>query len=906
MSAPPRLAVRWLERRLHPDERQELIGDLNEQFQRRVDSQGERRARWWFWRETLALSWGFQMHRRDIVSATHERTRGRWFLWNAASDWRYAWRSLWAARGATLAALLTLTFSLGLSTAVFSLTNSLLLRPLPYPDADRLVRLAEAQAPRGPSATSRVPVLPESGGTLTDMAAGQFIERSTTLQAVTPYSTTQQPVTTPAGPEQRLTAEVGTSFFDLLGVAPRRGRLFVQTDGQRESPPAVVISESLWRDTLGSREDVIGSSILIDRTAHVVVGVAAGAVRFPEPGVDVWIAGRWRWPTPGGRRSLVMSLDVIGRLAPGATIESAMLEARQLAGQIAASDPGFLEGLDVPVPQFRIRGLQDDLVQPVRPALLALSLGMLLVLIAAAANLVNLVLARSTARHREMAVRLTLGAGRWRIVRPLLFEQLLLAGLGAFAGGVMAALLLKSAPALAPASLSRLAAVQFDAGSLLFTGTVALVIAVVVGLLPVWQMPHTNLRDLSSSGRTLVGRYTVSSEAVRRLLVAGQVALSVVLLVGAALLGRTMWALTRVDPGYDGAHALTFQVGLPDLIFREPERQAAFFDQLLTRLRQHPEVQHAGASSTLPLNLVGFSGNFFIEGRPRPADPAEFPRAHKIAVTPGYLPAVGTQIVSGRGFEHTDTSTSEPVALIDEALAARYFPGQSPLGQRIDFLRQMRKVVGVVESIKQNDVKAADEPVLYFPAAQMPAVFAFNSLTGGVAVRTSGDPMDLAPFVRTAVKEVDPTVPVHALARLEDRLSDTFAAPRFYSLALGLFATLALVVSVLGVYGVLSYAVERRQMEFGVRRALGGDERHILLLVLRQATTFVAIGVAVGTTLALVGSGVLRSLLFGVQPLDPLTFVAAALVVWAIGLGAAGIPAWRAMRIDPARTLRAD
>lgn len=906
MSAPPRLALQWLERRLHPDERQELIGDLTEQFHQRVAREGERRARRWFWREALSLGVGFGLHRRDVISQTHERTRGRWLLWNAASDWRYAWRSLWGSRGATVAALLTLTFSLGLSTAVFSLTNSLLLRPLPYPNADRLVRLSEAQPERGPAATSSTPVLPPTGGSLTDTAIGQFIDNATTIEAVTPYDTGLRPVTTPQGAQQRATAEVGVAFFDLFGIAPRRGRMFVQSDGTREAPPSVVLSESFWREALDSRDDIIGSTLMIDRTLHVVVGVAAGTIRFPEPGIDLWIAGRWRWPPPGARRNVSMSIDVIARLAPGATIDTASRETAQIAGYIAAADPGFLDGLHVQVPQFRVRRLQDDLVQPVRPALLALTIGMALVLLAAAANLVNLALARSTARHREMAVRLTLGAGRWRIVRPLLFEQLLLSGLGAAGGAFLAWALLRSAPTFAPASLSRLADVRLDGWSLVFTAATALVIGVVVGLLPAWQMPGANLRDLSSSGRALVGRHAVSAEAVRRLLVGAQVALAVVLLVGASLLGRTMWALTSVDPGYQGAHALTFQVGLPDLIFREPERQTAFFDRVLTRLRQHPEVVAAGASSTLPLNSVGFSGSFFVEGRPRPADPATFPRAYSVSLTPGYLAAVGTQVVKGRGIQDSDATTSEPVVLIDESLARKYFADEEPLGQRVEVLRMARRIVGVVRSIKQRSVTAADEPVLYMPATQVPAVFAFSSITGGIAVRTTGDPMNVVPFVRTAIKEVDASVPVHAVARLEDRLGETFAAPRFYSITLGIFASLSLVVAVLGVYGVLSYSVERRRIEFGVRRALGGDERHILLLVLRQATTFVALGIVCGTAVALVGVGLLRSLLFGVEPLDPVTFGVAAIVVWLVGLGAAGVPAWRAMRIDPARTLRAD
>lgn len=280
--------------------------------------------------------------------------------------------------------------------------------------------------------------------------------------------------------------------------------------------------------------------------------------------------------------------------------------------------------------------------------------------------------------------------------------------------------------------------------------------------------------------------------------------------------------------------------------------------------------------------------------------------ANKISISPGYLAAVGTQLLRGRSFTAADSATAEPVALIDQSLASRYFAGEEPIGQRVEYYRKMWRIVGVVESIKQRDVTAADQPALYFPTLQLDGFASFNRMAGGFAVRTTGDPLDLVPFVRSVVKETDPAVPVHAAARLEDRLSETFAAPRFYSLALGLFALLALAVSILGVYGVLSYSVERRQVEFGVRRALGGDERHIVWLILRQASAFMAIGLTLGIIAAGLGAGLLRSLLFGVEPVDPLTFAAAALVVWVVGLTAAAVPAWRAMRIDPARILRAD
>ena len=903
MSAPPRWAERWLERRLHPDERAEVLGDLAEQYQQRAASLGPRAARAWYWRQALALAVGFGIHRRDIVSTDHERTRGRWFLSNAVSDLRYAVRSLVASRGSTTVALLTLALSLGLSTAVFSLTNSLLLRPLPYPDADRLVRLAEARPAFGP--TPGAPALPEAGGDASDMAIGQFMSMKT-LNAVVPYDVMGRNVTTPKGTEQRKTAEVGGSFFDVIGGIPLRGRLMVKDDSSPDAPPSVVISESFWREVLDGREDIAGQSLVVDDKPYRVLGVAGGEVRFPETGVDVWLAGQWKWPQPGPRRMFQMWSSVIGRLAPGESVERASAEVKQVAGRIASADPAFLEGADVPVPVFRVRALQADMVQPLRPALLALTVGMALVLVAACANLINLLLARSTARHREMAVRLTLGASRWRVVRPLLFEQLVLAFGGAVAGGLLAWWLLRVLPAVAPSALARLVDVEFDVWSLGFASGVALFIGTVVGLLPAWQLPGASLRDLSAAGRVMVWRRVMSAESFRRVLVAGQVALAVMLMVGATLLGRTLWSLTRVDPGYRGAHAMTFQVGLPDLIFRQPERQFGFFDQLLTRVAQNPNVVAIGASSTLPLNQVGSSGSFGIEGRPKPVPPEPWPRANKIAVTPGYLAAVGTKILRGRGITAEDSVSAEPVVLIDQTTADTYFKRQEPLGQRIDFIRKMWRIVGIVEAIKQRDVTAPSDAALYFPSVQLPAVFAFNRLTGGVAVRSTGDAMDLVPSIRSTMKEIDATVPLHAVERLDERLSQTFAEPRFYSLVLGLFATLALVTSVLGIYGVLSYSVERRQLEFGVRRALGGDERHILVLVLSQAAALVAVGIAVGLGVSVAGTGLLRSLLFGVDALDVATFIATAVSALAIGLAASAVPAWRALRVNPARALRAD
>lgn len=367
-----------------------------------------------------------------------------------------------------------------------------------------------------------------------------------------------------------------------------------------------------------------------------------------------------------------------------------------------------------------------------------------------------------------------------------------------------------------------------------------------------------------------------------------------------------MLSLFAVNPGFRGDRALTFQVGLPEGIWREPGRQETFFAGVLERIARHPDVTAAGVASTLPLHSVGSAGSFQREGQPRPSTPDEWPRAINVAVTPDYFAAIGTRIVRGRGITASDTNGAEMVAVIDEALARQYFPGEEPIGQRIIWARWTFTIVGIAESIKQRSVTLDAQPVFYKAAAQLPPLLAFNSYSGGIAVRTTGDPLDLASFVRTAVADVDAGSPVFNVMRLDDRLHATFAEPRFYALVFGLFAALTLITSVLGVYGVLSFAVERRRVEFGVRRALGAEGRHVFGLVLRQALGLVLIGLIAGAAVAAIGAGVLRTLLFGVEPIDLVSFTAAALGVTIVGLAAAWLPARVAVRADPVKALRSE
>jgi predicted permease len=896
------LATRWLESRLHPDERDELIGDLVEQFRQRAETD-PRAARRWYWQQALALTWRFSLSRRDVISTTYERTRGRWALGTAVTDWRYAWRSLWASRGFLIIALLSMTFGIGLATAVFSLVDGILLKPLPYPHADRIVRLSESSSPTGVLALMRaMDDSPQKIG-LSDTAIGVWTTSSRSLEAMTPISTADENVTTAHGVQHIETATVGSAFFDLLGAEALLGRAFTPADEPRGAPPAAVVSETFWKQALDARPDVVGSLLTIENDSWTIVGVVAGPIVFPESGIDVWKAGQWTWPAPGSRRNFFTSFDTIARLRPGVTIDTATAEAATVAQRLAAA-AAESSGAPVPASTLHVRRLLDDITAPVRGALLTLLVGMALVLGAACLNLANLLVARNAVRQREIAVRLVLGASRWRILRPLIFEQLALGAAGTLAGGLLGWWIVRALPVVAPANLPRLSDVRFSLSSLAFASAVSFVTAIGAGLWPARQfVAGSGHRLLSRAG---LGARATPAELVRRGLVVTEIALAAALLVGAVLIGRSLVHLISVNPGYRPGGAVTFQVALPEGSWREAGREHRFFDALVERLRQHPAVVAAGTSTVLPFMPSG-KGNFTIQGRPRSTNPADNPLALHKMVSPGFLRAMGTRVLRGRDFTDADSTDAEKVAIVDETLVRAYFPNEDPIGQMVEWsARRVWKVVGVVEASHQGQMSSPVQPTLYLPAAQLPDVLAYNGSTGGVALRATGDPLDVVPAVRSIVQELEPGTPIVNVMRLEDRIDQTFAEPRFFTIALMMFAWLALATAVLGVYGVLSYAVERRRVEFGVRRALGAEARHIAALVLRQGLVLSLAGLAAGLVAAALGAGVMRSLLFGIRPLDPSTFVVVAGCIVAIAAAASWQPARRALNVDPAQALRND
>jgi putative ABC transport system permease protein len=811
---------------------------------------------------------------------------------NAAADWRMARRSLAGSLLFAAVALGTLTIAIGLSTAVFSLVSGVLLRPLPYPGSERLVRLAELRR-------DRVPTIPRVGGELAAGTIGLWTRQTATLDAIVPHASSGQTVGFGGVHEQVSVASVGGKFFDLLGVTPVQGRLFGPADDLSTASPVAVVSRRFWMQQLGQRSDAVGSALTIESVPHEIIGIVPPTVVLPTPEVDVWIPGRWTWPDPGerergGRPNISISLGVIARLRPGTSLEAVRLEGQRVLRTVATADPAFFDGT-VPIPELRVVPLRDDIVADTRPALHALLAGMALVLVAACASLANLLVARNRARARDLAIRFTLGATRVRLLRPLVFEQLVLVGSGTVLGGLQGWGILRGLPALVAPTLPRIAEVRFDWLALATASTAAVVTALAVGLRPSWARGDADLRTRSGS---------TSVETLRTVLVAGQVALAVILLVGASLIGQSLWRLLQTNPGYQPEGALTFQVAL------SPESRAQgltrFHDALLDRLVRLPGVTAAGVASSLPLHAEGMRGSFQIAGVPRPTDRADFPRAQMHMISADYHRALGMRLVSGRPFDKRDDLHSGLVVLVEETLARRYFNGDA-VGKRVHALGSRTwTIVGVVEPLKVGSVNGADEPILFFHNRQIGEALAFDRLSGGVVVRTDADPELLVPTVRQVVKELDASAPVFNVMPLTERLDRTFDQPRFYAVALALFAVLTLGTAVLGVYGVQAYAVEKRAAEFGLRRALGATESDIVRLVLRRALGLGLAGVLLGLPLAAAGAGLLRSLLFGVEARDVTTFIAVPVLVVAVVVAASWQPVRRALHIDPARALRSE
>jgi predicted permease len=799
-------------------------------------------------------------------------------------DLVYALRRLAHAPGFSVVAVATLALGIGANSAIFSVINAALLRPLPYPEPERLVMVSAVWEGK--------PVVISPQNFLDLEAAARSFEG---LAAITGGGITLGGRGAPARVEG---AGVGARFFDVLGARPFLGRGFLAGENEPGRTKVMVLGERLWRERFGADPALVGQTVQLNREAHVVVGIAPAHLRYPE-GAELWTPLEYDAVFRSHSRG-AWYLTVIGRLRPDVPIEAARQEVAIIAERLARQHPDQNAGVGATV-----RPLHSALVGESRTALLVLLGAVGLVLLIACVNVANLLLARVAAREGELAVRVALGAGRRRLVRQLLTESVVLALLGGAAGVLLASATLGSILALQPEGVPRLAEVRLDRTVMLFAAALSVLTGLTFGLFPA----------LATTGRPTAvtlregsrGLLRGSGQRLRGGLVVAQVALAMMLLAAAGLLIRSFDRLLRVDPGFRADSALTFRLGLPASAYGEEPRRVAFFAELLRRLEALPGVRSAGAVMGLPLGGLSFTLSFEVAGRP-PLPPAQQPSMQMRVATPGYFRTMGIPLLRGRGLEPSDTADSKQVVVLSESAARRFFAGEDPIGQRITIGWRRPEgrppaggeVVGIVGDVRELGLDQEQPPEAYVPHAQLPAEGM------DVVLRTSVDPLSLGPAVARAVAELDPELPVARVRTLEAIVARSVSEPRFYTVLLAAFAAMAVGLAALGIFGVMSYAVVQRSREIGIRVALGAHPGDVRRMVLGHALGLALAGVAIGLAGAAALSRVIRSLLFQVSPTDPATLAGVAAVLLAVALLASDLPARRATRVDPLDALRAE
>lgn len=801
-----------------------------------------------------------------------------------AKDVAYALRSLARNPAFAAAAVLTLTLGIGANTAIFSVVHGILLRPLPYPDADRIVIVWNDNTREG--ITRDVTSFPNFN---------DWRDRGEVFDGLAGFRRAPDIALTHGGETEVVRATLITAdFLRIFGIAPIHGRPFTDDEMQPGSDDVVLLSEALWQRRFGGDPDIVGRTIDIIGRPFLVAGVMPAHFDYPVD-TDVWAPLA---PTGGQAETRDgLWLSVVGRIRPGIPLEVAQQQMNVVAHQLAEEYPGSNTGARV-----FLEPLHDTLVGDVRTPLLLLLTAVAVVLLIGCANVANLLLARGTARRRELAIRTALGAGRVRVARQLLTESILLALVGGIAGGVLATWAVSGIVAVAPGDLPRLDNVRVDATVLLFTLAASLVTGLLFGIAPLLQAGHIDVTaGLRGDGRTVGDREGVGR--LRPVLIGAEVALAFVLLVAAGLLIRSFATITRQDPGFEADGGLTFSVSLPASRYDSQERRRLFTGQLLDRLEALAGVRAAGAASTLFLSRLPNMGPIALEGGVPAADEDARESVVIESATPGFFEAMGMRLVHGRRFQTTDGPAGPPVAIVNEAFVRRYFPGESALGRRFTFgdLRpdaMWIEIVGVVADARRSGLAEAVRPEAYVPHALRTTA----ALT--YVLRTQGDPWALLPAVREIVREMDPLLPLAAVSTLEQSVAASLAARRFVMLLLGAFAALAASLAAIGIYGVVSYLVAQRTREVGVRLALGADRNDVLRLVFEQSLRHVVPGIVVGAAGALLLTRLLRSQLFGIEPHDPATFLAVPAGLLLVSMAASLIPAWRAARVEPIAALR--
>ena len=807
------------------------------------------------------------------------------------ADLRFGARSMRRNPAFATIAVLTLALGIGANAAIFSVVNAVLLRPLPWADPDRAVMIWSKWTAFDKTWVSEGEVL-------------DYGRRSQTLAAVGAWSDGQINITGDGEPERVPAGNVTANLFSVLGVSPMAGRTFTVAEDVPNGPDLVVIGHGLWTRRYGGDLSIVGRAIQLNGRPYQVIGIMPRDFVLPTDFENPAPSQLWTplqidpATTDHGNHGLYAA----ARLKPGTTVKQAADELHAIA------EAWTREGL-YPVPmQYDavVLSLTEQVVGGVKRAILLLLGAVGFLLLIACANVANLLLARAEARQREMAVRSALGAGGWRLVRQLLTESLVLTSVAAVTGLLLAFAAVRYVAWWNPANIPRVHTVGLDARVLMFTALVALLTSIAFSLVPALRARRVDLNESLKDGQTTSGGG--ARQRFRNTLVVVEMALAVVLLVGAGLMLRSLWSLQQVRLGFDPANVLTMRLSLPQASYQKPEEVVLFYDRVLSSVRSLPGVQVAGAVRSLPLaSTIGDFG-LRIEGYVPP--PGTNPKGDWQIATDGYLEAMGERVIRGRGISRDDRSETQLVALINEDMARRYWSGQDPIGRRFkiggDPMRPFVTVVGIVGDVRHNELTGVVKEKFYVPHTQWHKSVgnAIRSMT--LVVKSAGDPMALAAPVRQEIRKLDQNLPVADVRAMKDVVGATLSTPRFTGMLLLVFALLAVVLSAIGIYGVLSYVVSRRTREIGIRVAIGAGRMQVLRMVLGQGIVLTMTGVVIGIGIAIWTSTLMRDMLHGVRPGDPVTLAAVGALLAVVAILASLVPALRATRVDPVVALKTE
>jgi len=798
-------------------------------------------------------------------------------------DLRYGLRMLAKKPGFTAVAVLTLALGISANSAIFSIINAVLLRPLPLKEPERIIKVWERS--RNFQGTVSVPNLKdwrEQNDVFTEIAIYQF--GSVNLRGRD-------------NPERAQVATVSPNFFNVLGVPPHLGRTFQANEDRAGRHRVVMLSDQMWQQNFGADPNIVGQNMQLGGEDFTIIGVMPPSFRFPLRSTELWV------PVVYTAKQLIDRDEhfffAVGRLKDGVTFEQAQEQMKTIAQRIEQQYPEVQAGRSV-----LLIPLQEEMVQNVRQTLLVLLGAVGCVLLIACTNVANLLLARAASRRKEVAIRTALGAGRGRLLRQLLTESMLLAVMGGALGLLMAKWGLDLLLALAANFLPRANEVSLDGRVVGFTLLLSVLTGIVFGLMPALNISKADVQaSLKEGGGSGDGP---QSHGLRSLLVVAEVALALVLLVGAGLMIKSFVRLQQTETGLQAQNVLTLSLALPEAKYRAPQTTSAFYAQLLGRIESLPGVETAGAINFLPLQRAGFNDRYLIEG-PTPPPPGQEPVAEQRAITPDYFRVLGIPLVAGRFFNAQDNEQAASVAIINQTLARRSFAGQNPIGQRVrTFDSIWMTVVGVVGDVKQSGITRPIMPEIFVPTLQV-APSKFNETMArnmSLAVRTASDPMALLAAVRGAVKEIDPAQPIGNVKTMETVVAESVADRRLNMLLLGVFAAVALTLAITGIYSVMSYTATQSTREIGIRIALGAQASDVLKLIVGHGAVLSLIGVALGVVAALGLTRLMETLLYGVTATDPLTFVGVSALLMMVALVACYVPARRATKVDPMVALR--